>query len=230
MTQHQNVIQREYYYQGTVTWKDRLGYASLTVFGHFAVYLFTVWAANGLLGMWRGTATYVVFQVLLTLPTVVILPLAGMHFYLKKIVPPLYSLADDPPARRKKTVSLLFFGEAVRFLLGLLPTPMTLFGTVTSPVTMMLYTLVYLNPAGRFDPVCLQGDIRFTDILVFAVIYLGYFALHERILQRMCKKRIRSHIRWLEGMMAEYEKEQNYRPTKTSPKHPKEEESHENLL
>lgn len=218
MTQHQNVKQRDYYYQRTVTWKDRLKYAALTVFGHFAVYLFTMWAVSGLLEMWRGTATYVALEVLLTIPAVIILPLAGMHLYLKKIIPSLFSLADEPALQPKKVRSLLLFGEVLRFALGLLPTPMTLFGTVTSPVTMMLYTLVYLNPAGRYDPVLMQGEIKFADVLVFAVIYLGYFALHARIIQRMCKKRIASHTRWLEGTMAEYDKEQSYRPTKTSPR------------
>ncbi len=218
MTQHQQVIRRDYYYERGVTWKDRLGFASLTVFGHFAVYLFTVWAVGGLLEIWRGTASYVLFEVLLTIPTVVVLPLVGMHIYLKKIIPPLYSLADDPKLWIQKAASLLLFGEALRFVLGLLPTPMTLFGTVTSPVTMMLYTLVYLNPAGRYDPILLRGEMGFTDVLVFAAIYLGYFALHEWTVLRMFKKRLTSHIRWLEGTMAEYDKEQNYRPTKTSPR------------
>ena len=230
MTQHQNVIQRDYYYQRTVTWKDRLGFAALTVFGHFAVFMFLRWAVDGLLEMWRGTATYVIFEIILTIPAAFILPLYGMNLYLKKIIPPLYSLADEPALRHKKMLSLLGFGEALRFVLGLLPTSLTLFGTVTSPVTMMLYTLLYMNPTGRYEAILIQGDLRFTDAVAFAAIYLSYFVLHEWIVLRMFHKRHSSHLRYLAGNMAEYDKEQNYRPAKTSPKLRKEDESHLNSL
>lgn len=215
MTQHQQVIRRDYYYERSVSWSERLKYAALAVCGHFAVYMFTVWMSSGLLEIWLGTATYVVFEVLLTIPTVVILPLCGMNLYLKKVIPPLYSLADDPKLWYKKAISLLLFGEAMRFIIGLLPTPVTIFGTVTSPVTMMLYMLFYLNPAGRYDAILVQGEILFADIAVFIVIYLGYFILHECIILHMFRKKHDSHIRYLIGSMKEYNKAQSYyRPEK----------------
>ena len=215
MTQHQQVIRRDYYYERSVTWNNRIKYTALTVIGHFGVYMFTIWMSSGLLELWLGTATYVVFEVLLTIPIVIILPLCGMKIYLKNTIPSLYSLADDPKLWYKKAISLLLFGEALRFILGLLPIPMTIFGTVSSPVTMMLYMLFYLNPAGRYDAILVRGEMFFTDIVVFAVIYLGYFILHEWIILCMFRKRLDAHIRYLIGSMEEYNKAQSYyRPTK----------------
>jgi len=221
-TQHQLVIQRDYYYEHSITWEDRLGYAGFTVFAHIAVYLFTTLVVSHLLELWYGMATYVLLNVLITVPTVFILPLVLMKFHFKSTVPKLYSLADDPALWKKKAASFLLFGEAVRFLIGLLPTAVTQYGTVTSPVTMMLYEIFYLTPAGRFEAAAVNGQASFADLLVFFGIYLVYFAVYGWILLRMFKKRHGLHIRYLTGAMNEYDKEQRYRPKTVSRKAEKE--------
>jgi len=216
MTQEKIIIKRDFYFEYDITWTDRLKYTGYIILCNIITYFFIILVVNRMLAIWRGWAMHTIFEVLITLPTAFILPLAAMKFYVNKQVPKIYSLADDPNQSHKKLISLIFTGEAARFVCGLLPTPMTLFGTLTSPFTIMIYTLFYLNPTDRYEAV-FYGGISFIDIAVFILIYILYFALHEYIVWRMFRKVHAEHIRYLEGQKAVYEKEQRiYKPIKQS--------------
>ncbi len=210
MNQHQLIIQRDFYYKREITAGDRIKFAAVSIFAHVAVYFYTLYAVAVLLELWRGSAMYVVFEVLLTIPMTAVLPVLLVQVYLKPLIPQRYSLADDAAEWKRKAVSLMLPGEIVRFLLGLLPSAVFRYGTVTSPITMMLYTLVYANPTGKYDAIIGRGETSVMDYAVFLLIYLVYFALYETIILRLFRKRVTSHLRYLEGTMAEKEKYQHY--------------------
>ncbi|MBR4000480.1 MAG: hypothetical protein IKI93_19300, partial [Clostridia bacterium] len=65
----------------------------------------------------------------------------------------------------------------------------------------------------RFEAVFYGGSISFLDIIIFLLIYLLYYTLHEFIIWRIYRNEYSSHIRFLEGSKKEYEKEQKiYKP------------------
>ena len=151
-----------------------------------------------------------VLQVLLTIPVAIVLPSFLVHRYLASAVPKLFSLRDDVSLWHKKAIRLIAPEEAVRFLIGLVPLPFTEYGVLTSPVTYLLYTLVYVNPTDKYEEVMVNHHASLIDTAVFLLIYLIYFALYNFFLFRKFKKEVIRQHTYLEGCLAEKQKSENY--------------------
>ncbi len=153
-----------------------------------------------------GTATHVVLQVLLTLPTTIVLPSFLVYRYLTSVIPKLFSLRDDIKLWHKKAVRLMAVEEVLRFLVGMLPLSFTKYGVLTSPVTYLIYTLVYVNPMEKYEEIMLNGHANVLDTAVFLLIYCVYFAVYNLFLFRKFKKEVLRQHRYLEGNLAEKQK------------------------
>ncbi|MBO5258073.1 MAG: hypothetical protein J6C42_11295, partial [Clostridia bacterium] len=78
-------------------------------------------------------------------------------------------------------------------------------GTVTSPITALLYELLYILPAGKYEQILVNNTPGIPDIAVFLLIYLSGFALQECLLLRMFRKCLTRHIRELQAEQKETE-------------------------
>lgn len=200
---HRLVTEQNFYYEGQLSWEDRLKFGAASMGGHFAAYFVSSFLFSLLLGMLPAIAQYPLRGILYA-----VLPLFWMGKYLSSAIPPMYSLADDDTLWSKKAVSLMLPGEIVRFLLGLLPSPLLRYGTVTSPLTGLLYDLLYITPTGKYESIMVNGTPGAPDIAVFLLIYLAYFAVYEFVVLRMFRKRLIRHISELKGELKEREKVQ----------------------
>ena len=209
MTQNQQIIERDFYYTKEVTSSDILKFIGVSAGAHLAAYYYIL-CFTSLISLWKGTATYVVLQVLLTIPVAIVLPSFLVHRYLAWAIPKLFSLHDDVNVWYKKALRLMIGEEALRFLVGLLPLPFTAYGVLTSPVTYLLYTLVYVNPMDKYEEVLVNHHADLIDTAVFLLIYCTYFALYNLFLFRKFKKEVIRQHRYLEGCLAEKQKSENY--------------------
>ncbi len=211
MTQNQQIIERDFYYKKEVTSSDILKFIAVSAGALLAAYYYIL-CFTSLISLWKGTATYVVLQVLLTIPVAIVLPSFLVHRYLTSAVPKLFSLRDDVNTWYKKAIRLIIGEEALRFLIGLLPLPFTAYGVLTSPVTYLIYTLVYVNPMDKYEEVLVNHHANLMDTTVFLLIYLTYFALYNFLLFRKFKKEVIRQHAYLEGCLAEKQKsDNNYR-------------------
>ena len=209
MTQNQQIIERDFYYEKKVTSSDILKFIAVSAGAHLAAYYYIL-CFTSLISSWKGTATYVVLQVFLTIPVSIVLPSFLVYRYLTSAVPKLFSLRDDVNIWHKKAIRLIAVEEAIRFLVGLFPLPFTEYGVLTSPVTYLLYTLVYINPMDKYEEVMVNHHANLIDIAVFLLIYLIYFALYNFFLFRRFKKEVIRQHTYLEGRLAEKQKSENY--------------------
>lgn len=209
MTQNQQIIERDFYYEKKVTSSDILKFIAVSAGAHLAAYYYIL-CFTSLISLWKGTATYVVLQVLLTIPVAIVLPSFLVHRYLASAVPKLFSLRDDVNTWHKKAIRLIIGEEALRFLIGLLPLPFTAYGVLTSPVTYLIYTLVYVNPMDKYEEVLVNHHANLLDTAVFLLIYLIYFSLYNFFLFRKFKKEVIRQHTYLEGCLAEKQKSENY--------------------
>lgn len=200
---HRLVNEQNFYYEDQLNWEDRLKFGAVSIGVHFAAYFVSSFLFSLLLGMLPPIAQYPLLGILYT-----VLPLFWMGKYLSSAIPPMYSLTDDDALWRKKAVSLMLPGEIVRFVLGILPSPLLRYGTVTSPLTGLLYDLLYITPTGKYESIMVNGTLGVLDIAVFLLIYFAYFAVYEFVVLRMFRKRLTRHISELEGELKEREKVQ----------------------
>ncbi len=211
MTQDQIIIQRDFYYQRTITVSDILKFIGVSFAVQFAAYYYII-CITSLLAPLDGTATHVVLQVLLTIPVAIFLPSFLIHRYLSSVIPKRFSLKDDKSQWYRKAIRLMGIEEILRFCTGLLPLSFTAYGVLTSPITYLLYTLVYVNPMQRYDEIILNYQVGVLDIIVFLSIYSGYFAIYNLCLIRKFKQEVFRHHLNLESSLKEKEKTQmNYK-------------------
>ena len=209
MTQNQQIIERDFYYKREVTSSDILKFIGVSAGAHLAAYYYIL-CFTSLISLWRGTATHVVLQVLLTIPAAIVLPSFLVHHCLTSAVPKLFSLRDDVNTWYKKAICLIAPEETLRFLTGLLPLPFTAYGVLTSPITYLLYTLVYVNPMDKYEEVMVDHHIGNIDAAVFLLIYGIYFFLYNFFLFRKFKKEVLRQHNYLEGCLSEKQKSDNY--------------------
>jgi len=175
--------EQNFHYHTQVNREDRLKFGAVSIGVQFAAYFIVNLLFSVLLGMLPTAVQYLLRAILYT-----VLPLVWMKKYLNSVLPSLYSLADDDAVWHKKAVSLMLTGEIVRFILGLLPSPLLRYGTVTSPITALLYELLYLLPAGKYEQIMINNTPGFPDLAVFLLIYLAGFAVHELLILRIFRK------------------------------------------
>ena len=209
MTQNEQIIKRDFYYQRDVTAVDRCKFAAVSLGAQLAAYYYIL-CFTSLLSMWQGSATHAVLQALCTLPVAALLPSFLVHRYLASAVPKLYSLRDEEKWWHKKAVRLMLGGEIFRFLVGLIPLPFTAYGVLTSPVTYLLYTIAYVNPAGKYEAIFVHHSVSPVDTAVFLIIYVLYFSLYNFFLYRRCRHEVRRQHVYLTGCLREKEKSDSY--------------------
>jgi len=192
--------ERNFYYEKQVNREDRLTFGAVSVGVQSAAYVLVSLLFSVLFGMLPMFVQYPLRAVLYS-----VLPLVWMKKYLDSSVPRLYSLADDDTLWRNKAFSLMLPGEIVRFILGLLPSPLLRYGTVTSPITALLYELLYIHPAGKYEQILMNNTPGIPDIAVFLLIYLSGFALQECLLLRIFHECLTRHIRELQVKQKETE-------------------------
>ena len=213
--QHQRVTIRDYYYKREVSFKHMAKVAAYTLGGNIVTYFIIAVILFMLEFYLAGNMVLVVaIGAVITLPIAALLPCFPPYRYLYFLVPRLYSLADDIKVWYEKAVKLIAFGEAMRFLVGLLPLPFTKHGIVTSPFTYFAYTFLYIYPTDSYERIVLNKEIRFVDGAAFAFIYLAYFAVYEIFLLRKIKKYMVNQQEYLEGARNEREKYYNYNKIK----------------
>ncbi len=192
--------EQNFYYEKRVNREDRLTFGAVSIGVQFAAYVLSSLLFSVLLGMLPMAAQYPLRAVLYA-----VLPLVWMKKYLNSVIPRLYSLADDETLRHKKAFSLMLPGEMVRFTLGLLPSPLLRYGTVTSPITALLYELLYILPAGKYEQILVNNTPGLPDIAVFLLIYPAGFAIHELLILRIFRQCLHQHIRELQAKQKETE-------------------------
>lgn len=198
---HRLVNEHNFFYNSKLNWEDRLKFGAVSIGVQFAAYFISSFLFALLLGMFPMIAQYLLRGILY-----IILPFLWIRKYFSSVIPSMYSLTDDDALWRKKAISLMLPGEIVRFVLGILPSPLLRYGTVTSSITGLLYDLLYIIPMEKHKLIMENGTPGLLDIAVFLLIYLTYFAVYEYIVFRMFRKRLTSHISELEEELKEREK------------------------
>ena len=205
MNQKRQVIGRDFYYKREITYTDMLKFAGITVLANFLAY-YAIMCFMYVTDVLTGSAIYVVVQVLGSIPIALFLPAFLLGQYIRAKTPHFFSLSDRSEPWHKKAIRWAAMGEILRFLIGFIPLSMTKFGVITSPITYLLYNLVYLAPLGKFDAVMLNNNMGFLDVVVFLLIYVLYFSLNSYFLCRKMKKEVTRHFVYLQGCMDEKEK------------------------
>lgn len=210
MTQEEQIIQRDFYSEIKVTFPDILKFTGVSLLSQAAAYYYVFFLTSYTAILLRGTASDVFWQVILTVPAAYLLPFFLVRRYLSRILPKLYTLADDPERWYEKAIRLTGAGEVLRFFLGLLPFSYTAYGLLTSPVTYLLYTLLYVNPADGYEKIIVDHQPGAADTAVFMLIYCLYFAVFEFSLFRECRKAALRRRRNLENDLIERNKESSF--------------------
>ena len=204
-------MNQDFYETRMVTVPEMLRFAGASLFSHllafWAVYCLYLYLYVHL----DGSALFVLLQICFTLPVSVLLPRWWMRKHLPTQIPRLYSLADAPDMWYRKALRLILPEEIFRFMVGLLPFPICRCGLLTSPVTYLLYTLLYVIPLDRYEAVMVQNQSTPLDTVVFLGVYCGYFCLYNLFLLKRFRKEAQSHIRYLEGQLTEKQRARDYR-------------------
>ncbi len=206
MTQEEQIIQRDFYSEKRVTLPDILKFIGISILSQTAAYYYVFFLATYITILLRGTASGVFLQVLLTVPVAYLLPFFLVRLYVSRVLPKLYTLADDPARWYEKAIRLTGPGEVLRFVCGLLPFSYTAYGLLTSPVTYLLYALLYVNPADGYEKILADHQPGAADAAVFLLIYCLYFAVFEFFLFRECRKAALRRRRDLESDLTERRK------------------------
>lgn len=203
MAQKDLVNERDFYAQKEVEFYDVLKYAIIVILANFMAY-YLVSCIYYFISKLAASSMYLILQsIFIYIPICAVLPVFLIFQYIRHFVPKHFSLADDPHAWIRKMIKWVGLGEIARFLIGLIPLSITQCGVITSPVTYHLYTLLYLEPLGKFEAVMLKGDSEAVDIVVFLLIYCLYFGIYCLLLYKKLKREIVRHIKYLEGCMNE---------------------------
>ena len=205
MLQKQQVWERDFYYKREITSSDTLKFAGITLLSNLLTY-YCMMCFTSLISSLNGSTFYIVLQTICLIPIALFLPIYLINQCVRKVVPRLFSLADNLELWYKKAFRLVFIGEILRFLIGFIPLSITKFGIITSPITYLLYTLFYIEPFEKFDAVVLNNELAFIDVAVFLLIYFSYFLLYDFYLGRKIKKEITRHLKYLQGCLNEKEK------------------------
>lgn len=211
MTQNQQVIERDYYYKRQVTAKHIAKVAGFSFVGN----VFTYFIVNNIFSILASLSSsddvlYMIVGSIICLPVAILLPCFPIYKYLSFLLPRLYSLADAPKSWYKKAIRLISGSEILRFVLGLLPLNLTKYGVTTSPVTYLIYELLWIKPLDKYDDIWLNNEVALLDFLVFLIIYLIYFAVYEFFLLKKIKKEFVRQQKYLEGCLNEREKYYNF--------------------
>ena len=200
---------RDYFYSSAVTRRDRLRFAAISFGSQFAAYLIAGPAVTVLLTIYMGdSATGILLQALLGIPLAAVLPYFFLDRFIRRPIREWFSLADAEKEIPRKLFALCAPAEAIRFALGLLP--FMGYGAYTAPLPAMLFTLIHRLLTGGFDTDAAAVSPTFLHLILFFVLYLLCFAVHEWILQKRILRRIAAHLRYLAGTQAEKDKYQNY--------------------
>lgn len=209
MTQNQQIPERDYYAEKTVTASHSLKFMLIHIGIHMAVY-YCVLFCGVFFSAFAGSATYVVLQAVTTIPLAIILPLILLKRYCQSVIPKLYTLADAPENWHRKAIRLILPGEIVRFLLGFVPIPILQYGVITSPAAYCLYNLCYITPLGKYEAVLVNRNGSAVDTIVFLGIYILYFAVYEVVIFRKFRKETVRHTTFLTGSLHERNRTQKY--------------------
>ncbi|MBQ8642579.1 MAG: hypothetical protein IJ480_10225 [Clostridia bacterium] len=204
-------MKQDFYETRMVTVAENLRFAGASLFSHLLAFWAVFCLYLYLYVYLDGSAFFVLLQIFFTLPVSILLPRWWMGKHLPTQIPRLYSLADAPEKWYRKALWLILPEEILRFMMGLLPFPLCRCGLLTSPVTYLLYTLLYVNPLERYEAVMVQRNPTALDIIVFLGIYCGYFCLYNLSLLKRFRKEALSHIRYLEGQLTEKNRARDYR-------------------
>lgn len=200
---------RDFFYSSSVTRRDRLRYAAITFGAQFAAYLIAAPALTTLLTIYTGdSATNRFLQAAVGIPLAAILPVIFTDRLMRRPIREWFSLADEEKTVPGKLLSLMAPAEIARFLLGLLP--FMGYGAYTAPLPAMLFSMLHGILTGTFGTDAAPGSPTFLHWILFFLLYLLCFAVHERILQKRLCRRVTAHLRYLSGMQAEKDKYQNY--------------------
>lgn len=194
------ISERNFCYEARVTGEDCLKFGTVSIGVHFAAYFLSSLLFSVLLGMLPKVVQYPLCGILY-----IVFPVWRMGKYLDSAVPPLYSMRDDQTCWYKKAITLMLPGEIVRFMLGILPSPLLRYGMITSPLTGLLYELLYIFPTGKYERIMGNGNPEILDIVVFLLLYIAYFAVYELVVLRMIHRRFTRHILELDGQRKEQE-------------------------
>ncbi len=198
---------RDYFYSSAVTRKDKFRFAAISFGAQFAAYLIAGPAVSTVLTIYMGdSATGLLMQMLLGIPLAAILPVFFLERFIRRPIKEWFSLADEEKDIPHKLFTLIAPAEIARFGIGLFIG----YGAYTSPLPSMLFTMIHRLLTGGFDPDAVPSAPTLVHLLLFFLIYLLCFLIHERIMQKRIHRRVTAHLRYLAGMRAEKDKYQNY--------------------
>ena len=195
---HQQINENNFYYESQLTHEDCFIFGAVSLGSHFITYIISGLLFALLFGMLPQFIQYLLQGLFYTVP-----PFFLIRKYLRAAIPSMYSLADDDALWHKKAVSLMLPGEILRFILGLLPSPLLRYGMLTFPFASFLYDLVYITPAGKQETIIVNGTPEFSDVVVFLLIYLACFALYEEVVLRIFRNLLIRHTSNLKSEMKE---------------------------
>jgi len=211
---HKLVIQRDYYYRRYVKWEDCLNYMFVILFIQICTIITTLLITQGSLAFFQLLTTFIVIELIISLAVSIFLPIFLLDKYFKKLVPRMYSLADEDSEWQNKALTLILPGELLRFFLGLLPLPLLKFGTLTSPVIGYLYSavfgMIYFDNAMLYEASLTSPYNSLPCAVFFIVIYLIYFALHLYTVLYIINRQRKLHKKYLLGNLNTYNKSQNF--------------------
>ena len=209
-----DIIKRDFYYEREITLKHKLKVLGFSLGGHLTTYfiIMIIRMAFPFLSISSPSfgVSYIIIGAVICISVAAFLPSWAVRKYLSYLIPRIYSLADDIKEWRKKAVQLIFVGELVRFVLGILPLSFTKFGMTTAPVTFVAYSYFYLYPTEKYDQIVLNNSVGSLDLIVFILIYLVYFIIYEFFFLKYIKKQMLRQQVYLEGELSVNNKYYNY--------------------
>jgi len=204
VNQKELVTKQKYFYSQPVKREDRLRFAACSFGAQIVTYILGVAFLSALLTIYMGdSATGIFMRTACGIVLSAVLPVFLLRKLMKNRIPELFSLADKKEEIPAKLIALMLPGEAIRFACGLLPLPLLAWGAYTAPLPFQLYSLLWLTAGGRYQQVIAENAPALSDLLLFFLIYVLCFAVHEWIVLRMLRRQAEKHILYLDGIRAE---------------------------